>query len=151
LYADTEAVLKKYPRLKIVLCHFYFLGANLERAAKLLDRYKNVSFDLAMGVEFVYQLSRRRDAARDFFIKYQDRILFASDIMGLRKVKEMVTRLWILRNFLESNEEFFTPRDADELLTRYTYPFRGLKLPTNVLRKIYRDNFLRRKKCGPRG
>ncbi|MBS7649686.1 MAG: amidohydrolase family protein [Candidatus Bathyarchaeia archaeon] len=143
LYKEIENVLERHPNLKIVLCHFYFMSANLERAAKFLDNYKNANFDLTLGIELIYNISKRRDEWRDFFIKYCDRILFGTDIATWQTIQEAIARVWLIRNFLETNEEFFTPATADDLLTRYREPFLGLRLPDSVLRKIYAENFNR--------
>ena len=45
--------------------------------------------------------------------------------------------------FLESDEEFYTPASADDLLTRYREPYVGLRLPRTSLEKIYATNFRR--------
>ncbi|RLI12348.1 hypothetical protein DRO35_03305 [Candidatus Bathyarchaeota archaeon] len=143
LYAEMESVLDTHPNLKVVLCHFYFISANLERAERFMNRYENANLDLTLGIELMYNISRRRDDWREFFIKYQDRIIFGTDIATWQTLQEALDRIWLIRNFLESDEEFFTPDTADMLLTRYKEPFVGLKLPDGVLRKIYHDNFKR--------
>ena len=143
LYREMENVLDAHPNLKVVLCHFYFISADLKRASDFLDRYKNANLGLTPGIELIYNISRRRDEWREFFIKYQDRIFFGTDIATWQTVQEAVARIWLVRKFLESDEEFFTPNTADELLTRYEEPFVGLNLPEEVLRKIYAENFMR--------
>jgi len=109
-YHETEEILKRHPRLKIALCHMYFLSADIDKAANILDTYPNTNFDLAPGVEYLYNMSRNRDEWHDFFIKYQDRIFFGTDIMELYHVKASMNRVWLVRNFLESDEEFYTPK-----------------------------------------
>jgi len=143
LYAEMENVLDAHPDLKVVLCHFYFISADLERAEEFMNRYSNANLDLTLGIELMYNISRRRDEWRDFFIKFQDRIFFGTDIATWQTVQEALDRIWLIRNFLESDEEFFTPPTADVLLTRYKEPFIGLKLPERALRKIYSENFKR--------
>ena len=143
LYREMENVLERHPRLEIVLCHFYFMSADLERAADFLDRYEYANFDLALGIELMYNISRRRDDWREFFMKYQDRILFGTDIATWQSLQESLARIWIPKNFLESDEEFLTPPAADFLLTRYEEPFIGLNLPKEALMKIYVENFQR--------
>jgi len=49
----------------------------------------------------------------------------------------------MLRRFLETDAEFYTPDYADVLLTRYPEPFIGLDLPKIALKKIYSGNFRR--------
>jgi predicted TIM-barrel fold metal-dependent hydrolase len=143
LYKETEHVLSRHPRLDVVLAHFYFMSGDLEGSARFLDKYKNAHFDLTLGIELMYNISRRRDDWRKFFIEYQDRIFFGTDIMMWLTIDEALARIWLLRNFLETDEEFFTPPEADRLLTRYKEPYIGLHLPKSVLRKIYAGNFRR--------
>ncbi len=143
LYSEIENVLSAYPNLKVVLCHFCFMSADLERASDFLQRHKNANFDLTLGIELMYNISRRRDDWRDFFKQHQDRIFFGTDIATWQTIQESIARIWLIRNFLESGEEFFTPPTADKLLTRYKEPYIGLSLPRGVLKKIYAENFQR--------
>lgn len=143
LYQEMENILNRHPKLKVVLAHFYFMSADLERAADFLDRHKYANFDLALGIELMYNISRRRDDWREFFVKYQARIFFGTDIGTWQSLQESLGRIWLLRNFLESDEEFYTQPTADSLLTKYKEPFIGLNLPEDVLRKIYAENFQR--------
>lgn len=92
LYTEMGTILDKYPNLKIVLAHFHFLSANLDSAANFLDKYPNTNFGLSLGIEFMYNMSRRRDDWRNFFIKYQDRILFGTDIASRQILQESLDR-----------------------------------------------------------
>jgi len=143
LYKEMENVLNSHPNLKVVLCHFHFMSGDLERASEFLTRYRNANFDLTLGIELMYNISRRRDDWRGFFIRHQDQIFFGTDIATWQTIQESIDRIWLIRNFLESDVEFFTPPTADKLLTRYKEPYIGLKLPTSVLKKIYAENFQR--------
>lgn len=143
LYREIENVLYSHTRLKIALCHFLFLSPHLERATDFLQDHGNANVDLSLGVELMYNISRRRDDWRDFFIKHDDRILLGTDIGMSATSRQHLDRIWLLRNFLESDEEFHTPSTADDLLTRYEEPYMGLKLPRASLEKIYAKNFQR--------
>jgi len=143
LYREIENVLSAHPRVKVVFCHFYFMSADLERASDFLNSYRNANFDVTPGIELMYNISRRRDDWRDFFIKHQDRIFFGTDIATWQTIQESVDRIWLIRNLLESDERFFTPLTADKLLTRYKEPFVGLNLPKCILKKMYAENFKR--------
>jgi len=136
-------VLGEYPDLKIVLCHFLFMTPELERTAELLGEYPNLNLDLSLGVELMYNISRRRDEWRDLFIRHGDRLFMGTDIGMSSTVEQHVARVWMIRNFLESDEQFYTPDAADEYLTRYSEPYIGLRLPRATLTKIYSENFQR--------
>jgi len=78
LYAEIDRVLQRHPRLKLILAHFYFLSADLRRAGAFLDAHPGVCFDLTPGVEMYLNFARGLDAARDFFIRYQDRLIYGN-------------------------------------------------------------------------
>jgi len=143
LYAEVENVLNRCPNLKVIFAHFYFLSADLERAARLLDEYENVHLDLTPGIEMFYNFSAKWDAWRNFFISYQDQLVYGTDISSGQTLEQAVARAWLVRNFLETDEEFPVPPSADSLLGQPEAPLKGMKLPPSVLEKIYAKNFER--------
>lgn len=144
LYAEVENVLTRHPRLRIVFSHFYFLSADLPRASAFLDRHQGVNFDLAPGIEFLYNMSKDPDVTREFFTKYADRIIFGTDISSHNLPDEAQHRTGIIRRWLETDGEYRVPDGADFLLgPPEDGVVRGLKLPESVLAKIYRGNFER--------
>jgi predicted TIM-barrel fold metal-dependent hydrolase len=143
LYAEVENVLSRHPELPITLCHFLFLSPHLERAEGFLEAHPNAHLDLSLGVELMYNISRRRDEFRDFFIRHGDRILFGTDIGMSTNLPQHLARVSLIRRFLETGEEFHTPEAADDLLTRYPEPYIGLDLPRGTLEMIYAGNFRR--------
>lgn len=60
-----------------------------------------------------------------------------------KTLNEHLARIWLIRNFLETDDQFHTVPEADELLTRYEQPYHRLNLPRNSLEKIYAANYLR--------
>jgi predicted TIM-barrel fold metal-dependent hydrolase len=143
LYGEVENVLTRHPKANIVFPHLLFLSPHMERLSELFKRHRGAHVDLAPGVELIYNISRRRDDWRAFFTRHADRILLGTDIGMSKSVEQHAARVWMLRMFLEGDEDFFTPKEADDLLTRYELPFAGLALPRAALEKIYSGNFLR--------
>ena len=141
LYAEIENVLDHHPELPVALCHFLFLSPHLERAEEFLEAYPNACLDLSLGVELMYNISRRRDDYREFFIHHDTRILFGTDIGMSTTLPQHLARITMIRRFLETDDEFHTPGSADDLLTRYELPFVGLDLPLPSLERIYSGNF----------
>ena len=87
-------------------------------------------------------MSRDPEAARDFFIKYQDRILFGTDIAATQTPAQAAARAGLVIDFLEGDGSFTVPAKADELLEPGgDKPIGGLNLPQTALEKIYRGNF----------
>lgn len=140
LYSEVDHVLARHPRLKIILAHFYFLSRDLERAARLLDAHPAVCLDLAPHMDMYADFSREPVAARAFFLRYQDRILYGSDTDTRAIVQRpggfqfMQSIPVLIRSFLEAGGEFEMPGGTC---------YHGLGLPRDVLEKIYARNFER--------
>ncbi len=139
LYQECERVLQKHPNLVVIFAHFYFLSDFLDRAGALLDRYPKVCFDLAPGIEMLHNFSKRPEAAREFFLKYQDRIIFGTDFSP----RWQLSRIWVVRNFLETDETFHVPTDDSLFWPDHRTMIKGIKLPEGAVRKIYAGNFRR--------
>jgi len=144
LYAEVDEVLARHPSLKIILAHFYFLSADLARAGRFFDEHPTIYFDLAPGIEMLYNLSRDPGSSREFFIKYARRILFGTDLSSGHTVEQGRIRAGLLFRWLESEDTFRVPETADFLLgPPEDGLIRGMSLPNDVLTRIYTDNFVR--------
>ncbi len=151
-YIEVLNVLERHPKLKVIFAHFFFLSAQLPRLAELLERFPNMCVDLTPGIEMYHNFSRDPGAARDFFLKYQERILFGTDIgakallstpeLGI-EADESAVRIQVVRRFLEEEGTFQLDVDSGFLFGRFSGPFHGLGLPEGVLKKIYSQNFER--------
>jgi hypothetical protein len=151
LYAEVDEVLARYPGLRIIFAHFYFLSADLARAERFLDAHPTVSFDLAPGIEMLYNLSRDPDASRDFFCRYADRIVFGTDLSSGQTVEEGRFRAGIIYRWLETEDTFRVPQGADFLLgPPEDGVIRGMSLPEDVLGRIYVKNLVRLAGSEPR-
>ncbi|MBN1672388.1 MAG: amidohydrolase family protein [Kiritimatiellae bacterium] len=144
LYAEVDEVLAEYPNLNAIFAHFYFLSADLPRAARFLDEHPSVRFDLAPGIEMLYNMSRDPAAGREFFIRYSDRIVFGTDLASGLTPDQARFRAGIVFRWLETEDTFRVPDGADFLLgPPEDGVIRGMALPGDALAKIYRDNFIR--------
>lgn len=138
LYGEVEAILACRPRLKLTLAHFYFLSHRLEEAGRFLDAHPTVNIDLAPHMDMYRHFSANPVAARAFFLRYRERIVYGTDIdtrvlqrgeSGNRFMR-FIPRL--LRCMLEIDGPFTTEDGA---------AYHGLGLPEPVLRRIYQENF----------
>jgi hypothetical protein len=138
LYAEIDHILKRHPTLRITFAHFYFLSAQLDRAARFLDAHPTVRFDLAPHIGMYQDFSRQPMEARQFFLRYQDRIIYGTDLdtrtlaRGESSRKYMRFIPWLVRSCLEMNGVFTTTSGSS---------YQGLGLPMEVLEKIYHANF----------
>ncbi|MCY3021486.1 MAG: amidohydrolase family protein, partial [Planctomycetota bacterium] len=141
LYAEVERVLARHPLMRVIFAHFFFLSADLPRAATLLERFPGVHLDLAPGIELLYNLSKNLPATRAFFTKYADRIVYGTDISSHNTLAEGKARAGIVTRWLESDEEYRVPPEADFLLgPPEDGIIKGLKLAPDVVAKICRGN-----------
>lgn len=150
-YRQVLAVLDRHPSLKVAFAHFFFLSAQLDRLAEYLDRYPNMHVDLTPGIEMYFNFAREPEKTREFFIKYQDRIIYGTDI-GARallrdreagiEAEESLARIEVVRGFLE-NDGPFNLTHAGFLFGGREAEFYGINLPEDVLDKIYYQNFER--------
>ncbi len=129
LMAERNAMVKKHPNTKYILAHFGWHANDLARAAKLLDENPNVYFDVAA---VLYDFGRQPRAAHEFFVKYQDRILFGKDSYQ----PDEYPYYW--RVFETDDEYFDYYRDYHAFWKLY-----GLGLPDAVLKKLYYGNALK--------
>ncbi len=142
LYIEVDNVLKRFPRLRIVFAHFYFLSREMERASRFFDEHPNVSFDLTPGSEMYRNFSDNPAGWHDFFTKYQDRLMFGTDNFAPRepwaeKSLGMVDKVRMIRQFLETTGSF------EGFGTATRRHVMGIGLDRPVLEKIYARNFQR--------
>lgn len=131
-----DRVLAGNPQLRVVGVHLGSMEKDLDAIAKHFDRYPNFAVDTAARME--YLMAAPQEKVRSFLIKYQDRVLYGTDLdlIADAKVNEALNdwrstyaRDW---RFLATDETF---EDAGRQI-------HGLKLPDPVLRKILRTNAL---------
>lgn len=81
LMGARDRFVAAHPRLRFVGAHLASLEYDVDRIAAFLDRFPNASVDLAARMSQVqYQSVRDREKVRDFFIRYQDRLLYGTDL-----------------------------------------------------------------------
>lgn len=158
-YTEVINVLRGHPALKVIFAHFFFLSAQLERLSGYLDEFPNMHVDLTPGIEMYHNFNQETQKVRDFFIKYQDRILYGTDIgakallstpeMGIEP-DESATRVNLVRSFLEVDGSFQLAAGGGFLFGKFDGVFQGLHLPNDVLSKIYYKNFERLAGIKPR-
>lgn len=140
ILAARDRMLQKHPNLRYVGCHLGSMEWNVDEMAVWLDKFPNYGLDMAARI--VHFKVQDHQKVRDFIIKYQDRLLYGTDIAindrgGNMKTDEkaqnIVNDVW-----LDDWEYFVT----DHALTQNdkVKEYQGLNLPVSVLKKIYHDN-----------
>jgi len=134
-----DNVLRRFPELKFIGAHLGSLEWSVDELAKRLDRYPNFAVDMAERISHLQlQSIDNHKKVRDFFIKYQDRLLYGTDlsITGSRTALEMEDHA---HNRWFGHWRYFTSGDKMEA-TKVKGEFDGLKLPREVIEKIYSLN-----------
>ena len=135
LIESRDHVLARYPDLKLVGAHLGSLEWDVDELAKRLDRYPNFAVDMAARVcHFQVQ---DREKVRNFIIKYQDRLLYATD--GGVSEENVGSRIKWFGNQWHSDWTYFA---TDSIMSSPAVDgeFRGLDLDEKILRKIFYTN-----------
>jgi predicted TIM-barrel fold metal-dependent hydrolase len=129
LLAQRDRVIARHPRTTFVGAHVAEHPEDLAYVSKLLDENPNLHVDIGARCA---ELGRQPYTAREFFLKYADRILFGTDLIPDGQMYRLHYR------FLETRDEYFEyPSHASRQGRWNIY---GLYLPDEVLRKVYREN-----------
>ena len=129
LMTERNRMFKKHPKTTFIAAHFAYHASDLARMATLFDEYPNVHTEVGA---ILAELGRQPRAARAFFIKYQDRIIFGKDSFQ----PDEFPYYW---RVFETNDEYFDYyRDYHAFWKLY-----GLGLPDDVLKKLYYKNALK--------
>jgi len=160
-YADRATYgtfASQFPLLDDMLAEFpdrLHLGAHmggsledLEALRQRLDRFPHYVIDSSATkwmVRAVAETAARGewDKMREFFIQYQDRILFGSDLVVNERFdwEHYASRYWVHQKLWETDYRGESPiEDPDGVQPP---PLVGLDLPVEVLRKMYGENALR--------
>ena len=129
LIGERDRMYAANPKTRFIGAHFDWYGHNLGKASQQLDKLPNLVLEVGA---VLYDFARQPRAAREFFIKYQDRVLFGKDSYAASEFP------YYWRVF-ETNDEYFDYyRNYHAFWKLY-----GMGLPDDVLKKLYYKNALR--------
>lgn len=133
---ETVSMLEKHPKLRVCMAHLFFLSEDGAYLSRLMDRFPNMWLDITAGTEMYYAFDKDPAFWRQFFLKYQDRILFGTD--NCYPADEEERKIAGEINQLEL--DFLFRADRFPLWDRR---IQGAGLPLPVCRKITGENFRR--------
>jgi predicted TIM-barrel fold metal-dependent hydrolase len=132
LLGQRNRVIARHPATTFVGAHCAESSEDLGFLAEQMDALPNLLVDISARTP---ELGRQPYAARAFFLKYADRILFGADLLPEVEMYRLYYR------FLETADEYFEyPSHASRQGRWNIY---GIFLPDDVLRKVYRENALK--------
>jgi hypothetical protein len=139
LMATRDRFVARHPDLKFVGAHFASLEWSVDEAAKFLDAYPNANIELAARMtQIQYQSVRDYDKVRNFFIKYQDRIMYGTDLT-LNPGDDPAEFRTEAHAFWLSDWTYLATGNTQHINDIAADP-KGLALPKSVIDKIYYTN-----------
>jgi hypothetical protein len=137
-----DRFLEKHPDMRFVGAHLASLEWDVDELAKRLDRFPNMGVDMAARVPHLqHQTKENRKKIQDFFIKYQDRLIYATDggiseSSDPESAKKNMHEAWLADWKYLATDQMLTSRHVNG-------EFQGLQLPKEIIDKVYRSNAIR--------
>jgi len=143
MYRQVESVLIKHPELRVSMAHLYFTSDDRVHGERLLDTYENFFMDITPGSEMYYAFLEDRAGWTEYFKKYQDKIVFGTDMED------------DMRDFVFGSQDVIYNLVCKTLIGNEYFEYAGAKgvglgLPENVLRKVFAENFEKRAGSAPK-
>ena len=135
LMTERDNMFRKHPKTTFVAAHMGWHANDLASLAAMLDAMPNVYTEVGA---VLYDIGRQPRGSHDFFIKYQDRILFGKDSFQPSEYP------YYFRVFETADEYFDYYRPYHAFWKLY-----GIDLPDSVLKKVYFANALKITKALP--
>ena len=129
LMAEQHRVFRKHAKTTFINAHLGWYGADLGHLGALMDSLPNMMTELGA---VIYEIGRQPRAGREFFLKYQDRIMMGKDTYNQQEYHTY------FRIFETADEYFPYYRNYHAFWRMY-----GMDLPDEVLKKIYYKNAIR--------
>ena len=129
LVTERNNLFRRHPKTTFVTAHMGWQANDLATFGKLLDEMPNVYTEVGA---VLYDIGRQPRVAHDFFLKYQDRILFGKDSFQ----PEEYPYYW---RVFETNDDYFDYYRGYHAF----WKLYGIALPDSVLKKVYFQNALR--------
>jgi predicted TIM-barrel fold metal-dependent hydrolase len=129
LMTERDNLFRKHPRTTFVAAHMGWHANDLARLGRMLTEMPNLYTEVGA---VLYDIGRQPRVAHDFFVTYQDRILFGKDSFQ----PEEYPYYW--RVFQTNDDYFDYYRGYHAFWKLY-----GIALPDSVLKKVYYQNALK--------
>jgi len=134
LLEQRDRLVAAHPRTRFQCAHVANMPEDLGYVGRFLDKNLNSVVDFSARID---ELGRQPFTAHDFFVKYQDRILFGTDMPARPDIYRCYFR------FLETRDQYFEYPDYVGRWGHSRWRIYGLGLPDRVLKKVYYQNALR--------
>jgi len=133
-------MIARHPKTRFIVLNVGDFAESLANVSECMDRFPNMNVGIAARIG---ELRRQPRAARAFFEKYQDRIVFGTDATpyGDEYPQQLFNdQLYeIYYQFLETDDEYFDYAPA-KVPPQGRWRISGIHLPDSILRKVYHGN-----------
>lgn len=149
LMAARDRFVAFHPKLSFVGAHMASLEWSVDRLATFLDRFPNANVDLAARMtQIQYQSNQDYEKVRAFFIKYQDRLMYGTDVadnppdpskpvenppVDIDHLATEVDHAW-------RSDWRYLATPQSQRIEEIKADVKGLGLPRVVINKIYYEN-----------
>ncbi|HEV2401054.1 MAG TPA: amidohydrolase family protein [Candidatus Sulfotelmatobacter sp.] len=140
LLEARNRVFERHPKTQFLVLHVGNFAENLDNVSDNLERFPNMTVDIAARIG---ELGRQPRRSRRFFDRFQDRILFGTDATphGDETPQQLFNeKLYeIYYRFLETADEYFDYAPA-RVPPQGRWRIYGIELPESILKKVYYQN-----------
>jgi len=138
-----DNLLRNHPRMDFIAAHLASLEWSVDEIAKRLEMFPNLKIDMSARMAHLqYQSIRDFEKIRDFMVKYQDRIIYGTDITISKDEQSPESRMKALTDRWVSNW-IYLATDSVQKIRNIEGDVKGLNLPKSIIDKIYYDNAIR--------
>jgi predicted TIM-barrel fold metal-dependent hydrolase len=140
LHQEVYQILEKFPKLKLIAAHFFFLSDDVQELTRFFERWENTAVDLTPAMMNLVDITHAPEVWKPFFEKYRHRIFFGSDNYLYTRGRDYIMQhhtcqCTMLRQTLEHK-----PEEAFQCNSGKIIP---LDLPDDILQDIYYNNHAR--------
>jgi predicted TIM-barrel fold metal-dependent hydrolase len=143
LLAARNRVMERHPQTQFIVLHVGNYAEDLASVSTAMNRFPNMNVEIGARIG---ELGRQPRTARNFFNRYQDRILFGTDaVPGGNETPQQVFNdllYQIYFRFLETEDEYFDYAPAP-VPPQGRWRIYGVGLSDGVLKKVYNSNATR--------
>jgi predicted TIM-barrel fold metal-dependent hydrolase len=137
ILAARDRMVARNQGLRVIGCHLGSMEEDVDQIADRLERLPNFAVDTAARV--LHLALQDQQKVRSFLIRYQDRVLYATDLVALPSDDpERTAKRWAVE--YDRDWRYFATKQPVEFPGRKVT---GLALPEAVLKKIFHDNAVR--------
>lgn len=136
-----DRILEKYPDLIFSGAHLASLEWSVDELASRFEKFPALSVDISARIGHLqHQSLADHEKVRNFMIKYQDRIMYGSDMSvtdnntNYKSTTESLRTRWFDHWIYLATDSTITVSDLDN------QDVKGLQLPAGVIEKIYYKN-----------